>query len=343
MKQNIWTNDEKQTLIELYPSHSNKELAEILHKTDGSIRSMKTKLGLNTKFKPFTENEKLIIENYYNTTDDDYFDLEYLSKLINRQKTSISRYARKVGLTKSNRKPSLASVEKQKEISNMRYQSEDGEKVKQKISNSLKVYFEVHEHPKGMLGKHHTPDVCAKMSKSHIEYFSKLSDEEKSNIAKKSARTRAIKGTGCTSQNAYSNCKQGFRDDLNCYFRSSWEANFARILTYNNIKWEYECQRFVFPYESGGILSYQPDFYLPEYDLWIEIKGWMDEKSKLRLEMFRQFYPEYQSKFVLIEENFYYFLMSKFKNQINSLEKVQQVKKYKKMEWAEVFIREQIL
>lgn len=72
--------------------------------------------------------------------------------------------------------------------------------------------------------------------------------------------------------------KRGFiRNDLQQYFRSSWEANFARILNYCGIKFEYEQKRFIFA-ES----SYLPDFYLPEKETYIEVKGyWKNGFEKL--------------------------------------------------------------
>jgi hypothetical protein len=54
------------------------------------------------------------------------------------------------------------------------------------------------------------------------------------------------------------------------YFRSSWEVNMAKILDKNNIIWIYEPQRFF--YEN---FTYLPDFYLPYYNLYLEVKGWL--------------------------------------------------------------------
>lgn len=45
----IWTSKEKQLLTDLYPSCSDKELCQFLHKTKGQIRGMKSRMGLNTK------------------------------------------------------------------------------------------------------------------------------------------------------------------------------------------------------------------------------------------------------------------------------------------------------
>ena len=76
----------------------------------------------------------------------------------------------------------------------------------------------------------------------------------------------------------------------------------ARILNFLGIKWEYESKRFYFKESIDGVASYQPDFYLSEFDKWIEVKGWMDEKSKTRLRLFEEQYPEEYAKLLLIDE-----------------------------------------
>ena len=40
-----------------------------------------------------------------------------------------------------------------------------------------------------------------------------------------------------------------------------------------NIKWEYEPHRFLLEIE-GEKTYYTPDFYLPEFNLYHEVKGW---------------------------------------------------------------------
>jgi len=55
-------------------------------------------------------------------------------------------------------------------------------------------------------------------------------------------------------------------------FHSSWEVKYAQWLDSNNIKWARN--RDWFPYEwNGKEKKYLPDFYLPESDEYIEIKG----------------------------------------------------------------------
>jgi len=68
-------------------------------------------------------------------------------------------------------------------------------------------------------------------------------------------------------------------------FRSSWECNFVKWCDKNNIKWQYESKSF-----NLGNCSYIPDFYLPEFNLYIEIKGWWRDKAKDKFKLFKQIY-----------------------------------------------------
>jgi len=72
----------------------------------------------------------------------------------------------------------------------------------------------------------------------------------------------------------------GVRPDLGVYMRSTWEANFARVLNFLGIKWEYESETFTV-FVDGKAVSYTPDFYLPEYGGWVEVKGrWIGDAKK---------------------------------------------------------------
>lgn len=54
-------------------------------------------------------------------------------------------------------------------------------------------------------------------------------------------------------------------------FRSKAEAKFAKYMDEHNIKYEYE--KYLFEYELNGVLhNYRPDFYLPKYDTFLEVK-----------------------------------------------------------------------
>jgi len=65
-------------------------------------------------------------------------------------------------------------------------------------------------------------------------------------------------------------------------FRSRLEARWAVFFDALNIKWEYEKEGFSF----GNNISYLPDFWLPELNIWAEIKPESfseEEKLKCRL------------------------------------------------------------
>lgn len=91
--------------------------------------------------------------------------------------------------------------------------------------------------------------------------------------------------------NAYQLTKTGYRPDLGIVARSGWEANTARVLEVHGIPWEFEPRTFTFPIKRGT-KAYLPDFYLPETEEWIEVKGWFDQKSKVKLKRFKKYYPD---------------------------------------------------
>ena len=109
-----------------------------------------------------------------------------------------------------------------------------------------------------MLGKHHTDEVKQRISEFQKEYSASLTQEEKHRRAMLAVETKIQKGTlNNTTSNAYSRCRGGKRSDLNNqYFRSSWEANIARILNFLNIRWIYEYKRFYFNETVDGVRSY---------------------------------------------------------------------------------------
>ena len=107
--------------------------------------------------------------------------------------------------------------------------------------------------------------------------------------------------------------KGGFREDLGHYVRSSWEANYARILILLKINYQYEPKTF-----DLGKNTYTPDFYLPETEEYYEIKGYFPERDKQKLSLFKQLYPDI--KLSLINKQEYLSLKEKYENLIPSWE-----------------------
>lgn len=115
---------------------------------------------------------------------------------------------------------------------------------------------------------------------------------------KKSTTTSSIQPKGGTG-NAYRHTKSGFREDLNLNMRSNWEANFARVMNLYKIKFQFEPKVFSFPIKRGT-KSYTPDFFIPSTKEWVEIKGYLDDKSKLKIKRFKKYYPEEFSRLIFV-------------------------------------------
>lgn len=119
----------------------------------------------------------------------------------------------------------------------------------------------------------------------------------------------------------------GRRADLNNrFFRSTWEANYARYLNWlisvGDIKsWEYEVDTFEFIAIKRGTRFYTPDFKVTERNgttVYHEVKGWMDPKSKTRLARMAKYYPAV--KLILIDKDAYYAIAKTAKHLVSNWE-----------------------
>jgi hypothetical protein len=73
----------------------------------------------------------------------------------------------------------------------------------------------------------------------------------------------------------------------NILMRSSYEVKYAKYLDKQGITWLYESKTF-----DLGNCTYTPDFYLPETDTYIEIKGyWRDDAIK-KFKLFKKLYSK---------------------------------------------------
>lgn len=79
------------------------------------------------------------------------------------------------------------------------------------------------------------------------------------------------------------------------------EAEFARILDFYQVAWEYEPRTFALRWDEQGnvIEAFSPDFYLPEQDLYIELTT-MEQRFITRkhrkLRQLRKLYPDVNIK-----------------------------------------------
>jgi hypothetical protein len=152
----------------------------------------------------------------------------------------------------------------------------------QKMSQVQKERCNVKGYIHPMLGKHHTKEALEKMSKCHKGSIQSPEARRKNSEAhkgrKKSLETKRNMSLAQAKRSETFHFKGSFREDLQHYVRSSWEANFARILRYFKEPYEYEKHRF-----DLGNCFYIPDFYLPKQDIFYEIKGFIYEKARRKL------------------------------------------------------------
>lgn len=76
------------------------------------------------------------------------------------------------------------------------------------------------------------------------------------------------------------------RDGVVITVRSSWELHYAKMFDELGINWLYEPKRF----KLDGHKTYLPDFFLVDDNLWIEVKGRMDDISKYKINRFQEIY-----------------------------------------------------
>lgn len=294
--------------------------------------------GIPNRRSPISKETYDIIRKEYVTANKENVpvDLGILSKRLGHSKTTVCRCARYLGLTNRTR-PKTTECDRATGIHRLtffRFTKWTEPKIRFLADNfrsmtyhELKVYIGLGEaaiyrklieyglkkqegdrwkyqpHPRGMLGKNHSRAVCIEMSHRTRNAWADPtsvfnSDRFKQRQSDNMTRIRATH----TTTNPYSRTKSGKRADLNDqFFRSGWEANFARYLNLllkngDIVKWEYEPDRFDFTAIQRGTRSYTPDFKIwdavgaePYY---YEVKGWMDAKSKTRLKRMAKYYPD---------------------------------------------------
>ncbi len=79
------------------------------------------------------------------------------------------------------------------------------------------------------------------------------------------------------------------------------EAEFARILDFYGIPWEYEPRCFVLGRDAQGNVTeaFTPDFYLPDQDLYVELTTMQPNQIRhknRKLRRLRELYPEVNIK-----------------------------------------------
>ena len=153
---------------------------------------------------------------------------------------------------------------------------------KKKLSNKMMGHFVSEETRKkiGQCGIGRVPwnkgmtkyddDRIMGVSKKVKEWNKYFMNDEKRQQISQSLKKRYSEGMKIP------NSKNGLRKDIGMSFRSIWEANYARILKFNEKEIIYEKDNFTLYEEDGTIANvYTPDFKVGD-NTYVEIKGHAD-------------------------------------------------------------------
>lgn len=242
-----------------------------------SVHERIKKLGFVDEDK-WTEEQIVLLTRFYTEkifSTRDKMGLEELAQRIGKLKTNVCRKARELGLTNIKRRLS--------------------QEYAQKMGQNTKEWIAENGHPKGMLGKKHSEEAKRQIEEKMLSIL----------------QMRHARGTLYSPATQKNGRKPGVRciGGKEIAFRSSWEANYARYLQLmvengKIQKWEFEPETFWFDKIQRGCRSYLPDFKVWDEDgtfFFVEVKGWMDQKSATKLKRMETYYPE--TMLILVDAN----------------------------------------
>lgn len=280
------------------------KIAKKLGRSEHSVRNKAYSIGISHK-NVTDEQKRFLIENYKS------YNLQEMADYLHMSKPNTCRLAREVGIERTQKKKEFPEGKKDERgvYHKNGWIRKTPEQISKQRSWFWKEWHKTHEHPRGMLGKHQSEEYRKQISKRVKKYWSTVTAEQLETRRIHMVHTKMANGTLNPQKNCnnpYSRAKGGKRKDLNdTFFRSSWEANLARFFNFTHVKWQYEPKTFYFSDIKKGCISYTPDFYLPEKNIWVEVKGWMDPKSITKLKRFAKYFPEESNKLVLITQKEY--------------------------------------
>lgn len=300
-----WSHEEDEALrVAWEAGFSRKEICAASGRSVGAIANRASRLRVSSPRK-WTENELQVLREAYTTSaTSEELNVKELAARLGRSYNSVAVKAGRLGLTDAKRKgvirrkdcPKFATLEE------LRAAQSEGQKARLKANG----------HPRGFSGKTHSQAARAAISKKAQAWSASLSLDEKSALSLKILKAKAERG-GVNSARSRGAWKAGWREigEKRNYYRSRWEANYARYLEWlksrGEIKdWQHEPETFWFDAIKRGVRSYLPDFRVWENEgtsRLHEVKGWMDARSKTTLKRMAKYHP--QETIILIRERDY--------------------------------------
>ena len=271
MKTKKWTKVEEDFLKENYSCNGRRWCMKELDRSEPSVRQKTSRLKLK----------------------------------LNQSSQFWKDFQKRAAKGKIGNKHSKKTIEKMKKSALLRdweMSKEGRNRVKEGFQRMLKEKG----HPKGFKGKHHSTKMKKAMSvrvkNEWADTESKFNSKEFKQRQSKNQSERMIerlknKGSIYSRANAGWYIIDGVKGKH--YFRSGWEVVYARHLQWlfkngKIEKWEYEPKVFLFNGSNNGVRSYTPDFkvYYKNKIEFHEVKGYLDEKAKMKTKMMLVLYPK---------------------------------------------------
>jgi hypothetical protein len=107
-------------------------------------------------------------------------------------------------------------------------------------------------------------------------------------------------GRGLTSPEDHADLEDTLPSDL-VEFAHNSERQFARLLDFYQIEWQYEPRSFDIEWDRDGkpLQKFTPDFYLPQFDQFVEITTMSQKlvtKKNRKARRLRELYPDIKIK-----------------------------------------------
>lgn len=301
-----YSKEEDEFLKLNYKEMTHIEISLLINRTSASVRNRCYRLGLVDVSDNWTDKQiEILKDEYKNKMFNNEIDLNKIVSITKKLKSNIVRKAKELGLTNINRKKKKEKIVK---ISKAKFNDDERKEFRKKLMSNR---HKVNGHP--MLGKFHSKESLEKMSIKSTKSWASKTEEQKQNIILKASKTKERNGTMQTMNRANASWGAAWREigGYKKYYRSKWEANYARYLEWLKQKgdisdWKHEPETFWFDGIKRGCMSYLPDFKVTESNgsiAYHEVKGWMDDRSKTKIKRMAKYHPNV--KLIVIDSKSY--------------------------------------
>ena len=283
-----WTQDELDYLKANYKTSTHAEIAKKIGRSRNAVRSRASLMGFHKKIKKHNDTVYEIVREAYENRSGKPLDIDKIVEATGTNRQWVSKVARGMGLSDQTRPR--------------------GEEHCKAVSRGMKKWMSENEHPRGATGMKHTQETRKAIGKKSKERWDSMTDGERAEQVGRGLKTREMNGTLYNPRHK-TTWKSGWREigGRRIFARSAWEANIARYYQFLKDRgeiheWEHEPETFWFDKIKRGCRSYLPDFRITEKPdsepYYVEVKGWMDARSKTKLKRFAKYYPQHRLELI---------------------------------------------